>query len=62
MTHGGCRGFTNVVLTEVDGKIVLDSHATGGCVIEWRTWTGTRQLEWKIKKNGPVSYCPLCKD
>jgi hypothetical protein len=35
MTHGGCRGFTNVVLTEVDGKIVLDSRATGACVIEF---------------------------
>jgi hypothetical protein len=35
MTHGGCRGFTNVVLTKADGKIVLDPHATGGCVIEF---------------------------
>jgi hypothetical protein len=32
--HGGSRGFTNLVLTKVGGRITLDPHATGGCVIE----------------------------
>lgn len=32
--HGGSRGFTNVVMTKVGGRITLDPHATGACVIE----------------------------
>lgn len=32
-THGGPRGFTNLVLTKCDGEIEMNPHATGGCVI-----------------------------
>ncbi len=32
--HGGSRGFTNVVMTKVGGRITLDPHATGACVLE----------------------------
>ena len=32
--HGGARGFTNVVMSKVGGRITLDPHATGACVIE----------------------------
>ncbi len=32
--HGGARGFTNVVMSKREGKITLDPHATGACVIE----------------------------
>lgn len=32
-THGGARGFANLLVTRVDGRIVLDPHAVG-CVIE----------------------------
>ncbi len=32
--HGGSRGFTTVVMTKVGGRITLDPHATGACVIE----------------------------
>jgi hypothetical protein len=32
-THGGCRGFTNLVVSKHDGLIVLDPHAVG-CRIE----------------------------
>ncbi|MGH3821741.1 MAG: hypothetical protein ACRDRA_02685 [Pseudonocardiaceae bacterium] len=32
--HGGSRGFTNVVMTKIGGRITLDPHATGACVIE----------------------------
>ncbi len=32
--HGGSRGFTNLVMTKVGGRITLDPHATGACVIE----------------------------
>ncbi|MGH3589754.1 MAG: hypothetical protein ACRDRF_01795 [Pseudonocardiaceae bacterium] len=31
--HGGCRGFTNLVVTERDGTIVLDPHGTDQCVL-----------------------------
>lgn len=33
ITHGGTPGFTNVVLTKRSGSIVMDSHATGACVL-----------------------------
>jgi hypothetical protein len=32
-THGGARGFTNLVLRKLGGEIELDPHATGACVI-----------------------------
>ncbi|MDT7718931.1 MAG: hypothetical protein QOH09_4923 [Pseudonocardiales bacterium] len=32
-THGGPKGFTNLVATKRDDLIELDPHATGGCVI-----------------------------
>ena len=32
--HGGARGFTNVVMSMREGRITLDPHATGACVIE----------------------------
>ncbi len=32
--HGGSRGFTNLVMTKIGGRITLDPHATGACVIE----------------------------
>jgi hypothetical protein len=31
--HGGCRGFTNLVVTKRDGTIVLDPHGTDQCVL-----------------------------
>ncbi|MDQ3760785.1 MAG: hypothetical protein M3460_03555 [Actinomycetota bacterium] len=31
--HGGCRGFTNLVVSQRGGDIVLDPHATGACVL-----------------------------
>ena len=33
ITHGGTRGFTNVVLTKQDSTITIDPHATGACVL-----------------------------
>lgn len=33
LTHGGTRGFTNVVLTKQDSTITIDPHATGACVL-----------------------------
>lgn len=32
-THGGPRGFTNLLVTRADGGIVLDPHVAGVCVI-----------------------------
>ena len=32
-THGGARGFCNLLMTKADGTIVLDPHSTGACVI-----------------------------
>ena len=32
-THGGPRGFTNLVVTKRDGLIEMDPHVTGQCVI-----------------------------
>jgi hypothetical protein len=33
-THGGSRGFTNLVVTKSDdGGIVFDPHATGQCLL-----------------------------
>jgi hypothetical protein len=32
-THGGPRGFTNLVCTKRDDVIELNPHATNGCVI-----------------------------
>lgn len=34
-THPGARGFCNLRMTKVDGRIVLDPHVTGSCVIEF---------------------------
>ncbi|MDQ3762469.1 MAG: hypothetical protein M3460_12560 [Actinomycetota bacterium] len=31
--HGGCRGFTNLVVSQRGGDIVLDPRAIGACVI-----------------------------
>ncbi|MDQ3762544.1 MAG: hypothetical protein M3460_12980 [Actinomycetota bacterium] len=31
--HGGCRGYTNLLVIKQDDTIVLDPHATGTCVI-----------------------------
>jgi hypothetical protein len=31
--HGGPRGFTPLVCTKVEDVIIIDPHATGGCVI-----------------------------
>ncbi|MDQ3765595.1 MAG: hypothetical protein M3460_30470 [Actinomycetota bacterium] len=31
--HGGCRGFTNLVVSQRGGEIVFDPHATGACVL-----------------------------
>lgn len=31
--HGGPRGFTNLVYTKREDVIVLNPHATNGCVI-----------------------------
>jgi hypothetical protein len=32
-THGGCIGFTNLVVTKRDGVIELDPHLTGQCLL-----------------------------
>jgi hypothetical protein len=32
-THGGCIGFTNLVVTKRDNTIELDPHATGRCLL-----------------------------
>jgi hypothetical protein len=32
-THGGPRGFTNLVVTKRDNLIEVDPHVTGQCVI-----------------------------
>jgi predicted GIY-YIG superfamily endonuclease len=37
-------------------------HAAGIPFALARIWTGTRQLEWQLKKTGGITYCPLCKD
>lgn len=34
MTHGGPRGFANLVMRKLDGEIELDPHATGACVLQ----------------------------
>lgn len=31
--HGGPRGFTPLVCMKVESTIIIDPHATGGCVI-----------------------------
>jgi hypothetical protein len=31
--HGGPRGFTPLVCTKVEDTIIIDPHATGGCVL-----------------------------
>lgn len=31
--HGGCRGFTNLVVRKLNGTIELDPHVTGQCVL-----------------------------
>jgi len=33
--HGGCRRFTNIVMTKVEGAIVFRHHAVGACEIEF---------------------------
>jgi hypothetical protein len=33
--HGGPAGFTNLVIRKVDGRIVLDPHADGSCVLSF---------------------------
>jgi hypothetical protein len=33
LVHGGCIGFTNLVVTKRDGTLVLDPHATGQCLL-----------------------------
>jgi hypothetical protein len=32
-THGGGTGFTNLVVTKRDGRIELDPHVTGQCLL-----------------------------
>jgi hypothetical protein len=32
-THPASNGFTNLVVTQRDGNIVLDPHATGQCLL-----------------------------
>lgn len=32
-THHGCKGFCNLRLTKLSGKILFDPHVTGCCVI-----------------------------
>jgi hypothetical protein len=32
-THGGPLGFTNLVVSKRDGRIELDPHADGSCVL-----------------------------
>jgi hypothetical protein len=32
-THGGTRGFTNLVMRKLDGEIEFDPHAVGACVL-----------------------------
>ncbi len=41
--HGGARGFTNLVVSKLNGEIELDPHATGGCVIRLDE-TGARAM------------------
>ncbi|MGH3944094.1 MAG: hypothetical protein ACRDSI_03470 [Pseudonocardiaceae bacterium] len=31
--HGGTPGFTNLVVSKLDGHVELDPHAVRGCVI-----------------------------
>ena len=31
--HGGSAGYTNLMVNNSDGTIVLDPHLTGSCVI-----------------------------
>lgn len=31
--HGGCVGFTNLMVSKRGGTIVFDPHVTGSCVI-----------------------------
>ncbi len=33
-THGGARGFCNLLMTKNANTISFDSHVTGACVIE----------------------------
>lgn len=32
-THGGARGFANLVVSKRNGEIVMDPHVTGSCVL-----------------------------
>jgi hypothetical protein len=32
-THGGCIGFTNLVVSKRGGAIELDPHVTGQCLL-----------------------------
>lgn len=32
-THGGSRGFTNLVVSRREGSIELDPHVTGQCLL-----------------------------
>jgi hypothetical protein len=40
-THGGCIGFTNLVVTKRDGVIELAPHVTGQCVMTVATNTSS---------------------
>ncbi len=41
LIHGGCQGFCNLRLSKVDGRIVLDPHVDGCCVIVLDEVAGT---------------------
>jgi hypothetical protein len=32
-THGGTRGFSNLVVRKLDSEIEFDPHVTGACVL-----------------------------
>ena len=32
-THGGSKGFTNLVMCKRECQVELDAHATGACVL-----------------------------
>lgn len=34
-THGGSRGFVNLVMRKLDGEIELDPHVDGSCVLRF---------------------------
>ena len=44
-THGGPRGFTNLVCTKRDDVIELDPHVTGQCVIILNEKAATELLD-----------------